>query len=83
MHRYIPYLAKNAGYTKIGEKVVRHQKRKFGESKFGLSRFAHGYLDLMTLWFLSHFGKRPMHFFGLVGSLLFCWVLLPSWCLER
>lgn len=71
MHRYIPYLAKNAGYTKIGEKVVRHQKRKFGESKFGLSRFAHGYLDLMTLWFLSHFGKRPMHFFGLVGSLLF------------
>ncbi|MDD2560135.1 MAG: glycosyltransferase family 2 protein [Bacteroidales bacterium] len=71
MHRYIPYLAKNAGYNKIGEKVVQHQKRKFGQSKFGLNRFAHGYLDLMTLWFLSHFGKRPMHFFGLMGSLLF------------
>ncbi len=71
MHRYIPYLAKNAGYTKIGEKVVQHQKRKFGQSKFGLNRFAHGYLDLMTLWFLSHFGKRPMHFFGLMGSFLF------------
>lgn len=71
MHRYIPYLAKNAGYNKIGEKVVQHQKRKFGQSKFGLNRFAHGYLDLLTLWFLAHFGKKPMHFFGLIGSLLF------------
>jgi glycosyltransferase involved in cell wall biosynthesis len=71
MHRYIPYLAKNAGFTKIGEKVVQHQKRKFGESKFGMDRFVNGYLDLITLWFLSKFGKKPMHFFGLWGSLTF------------
>ena len=71
MHRYIPYLAKNAGYTKIGEKVVEHRKRQFGETKFGLNRFVNGYLDLMTLWFLSKFGKKPMHFFGLYGSLMF------------
>jgi len=71
MHRYIPYLAKNAGFTKIGEKVVQHRKRKFGESKFGMSRFVNGYLDLLTLWFLNKFGKQPMHFFGLVGSLMF------------
>ena len=71
MHRYIPYLAKNAGFTKIGEKVVQHRKREFGESKFGLNRFINGYLDLMTLWFLNKFGKQPMHFFGLVGSIMF------------
>ncbi|MFA6581315.1 MAG: glycosyltransferase family 2 protein [Paludibacter sp.] len=71
MHRYIPFLAKNAGFTRIGEKVVEHRKREFGETKFGLSRFVNGYLDLMTLWFLSKFGKKPMHFFGLYGSLMF------------
>ena len=71
MHRYIPYLAKNAGFTKIGEKVVQHRKREFGVSKFGLNRFVNGYLDLLTLWFLNKFGKQPMHFFGLVGSLMF------------
>lgn len=71
MHRYIPYLAKNAGFTKIGEKVVQHRKREYGESKFGMSRFVNGYLDLLTLWFLNKFGKQPMHFFGLVGSVMF------------
>lgn len=71
MHRYIPFLAKNAGFTKIGEKVVEHRKRQFGETKFGLNRFVNGYLDLITLWFLSKFGKKPMHFFGLFGSLMF------------
>lgn len=71
MHRYIPYLAKNAGFTKIGEKVVQHRKREFGVSKFGLNRFVNGYLDLLTLWFLDKFGKQPMHFFGLVGSVMF------------
>jgi glycosyltransferase involved in cell wall biosynthesis len=71
MHRYIPFLAKNAGFTHIGEKVVEHRKRQFGETKFGLNRFVNGYLDLMTLWFLSRFGKKPMHFFGLIGSLMF------------
>lgn len=71
MHRYIPFLAKNAGFSKIGEKVVTHRKREFGTTKFGLSRFVNGYLDLMTLWFLSKFGKKPMHFFGLYGSLMF------------
>ncbi|MGM9745894.1 MAG: glycosyltransferase family 2 protein [Paludibacteraceae bacterium] len=71
MHRYIPYLAKNAGFTRIGEKVVEHRKRQFGTSKFGLERFVHGYLDLFSLYFLSRFGKRPMHFFGLLGSVMF------------
>lgn len=71
MHRYIPYLAKNAGFNHIGEKVVQHRKREFGESKFGLNRFVNGYLDLMTLWFLNKFGKQPMHFFGLIGSVMF------------
>ena len=71
MHRWIPYLAKNAGYTRIGEKTVQHQARKYGYSKFGLNRFVNGYLDLFTLWFLSKFGKKPMHFFGLIGSLMF------------
>ena len=71
MHRYIPILAKDAGFTKIGEKVVQHQPRKYGKSKFGVSRFFNGYLDLLTLWFLNKFGKKPMHFFGLMGSLVF------------
>ena len=72
MHRYIPYLAKNAGFSKIGEKVVHHQARKYGESKFmGWNRFVNGYLDLLTLWFLSTFGKKPMHVFGFLGSLMF------------
>ena len=72
MHRYIPYLAKNAGFDKIGEKVVQHQARKYGKSKFmGLNRFVNGYLDLLTLWFLSTFGKKPMHVFGFLGSIMF------------
>lgn len=71
MHRYIPYLAKEAGFCKIGEKVVQHQARKYGSSKFGLNRFFNGYLDLITLWFLSNFGKKPMHVFGFLGSLMF------------
>ena len=71
MHRYIPYLAKLAGFTRIGEKVVQHQARKYGHTKFGLNRFVHGYLDLMTLWFTGKFGGKPMHFFGLWGSLMF------------
>ena len=71
MHRYIPYLAKNAGFTRIGEKVVKHQARKYGKTKFGLDRFVNGYLDLATLWFTNKFGVKPMHFFGLLGSLMF------------
>lgn len=71
MHRYIPYLAKNAGFDKIGEKVVHHQARKYGCSKFGFNRFFNGYLDLITLWFLSNFGKKPMHVFGFLGSIMF------------
>ena len=71
MHRYIPYLAKNAGFSKIGEKVVQHQARKYGVTKFGLNRFVNGYLDLISLWFLSKFGVQPMHIFGFLGSLMF------------
>lgn len=71
MHRYIPYLAKNAGFSRIGEKVVHHQARKYGKTKFGLDRFVNGYLDLATLWFTNKFGIKPMHFFGLLGSLMF------------
>lgn len=85
MHRYIPYLAKNAGFGKIGEKVVRHQARKYGNSKFGINRFFNGYLDLLTLWFLTNFGKKPMHVFGFIGSLVFfigfialCWLLVEK-----
>ena len=81
MHRYIPYLAKNAGFNRIGEKVVQHQARKYGSSKFGINRFFNGYLDLLTLWFLTNFGKKPMHVFGLIGSGIFligfialCWL---------
>lgn len=71
MHRYIPILAKQAGFTKIGEKVVQHQARKYGVSKFGLSRFINGYLDLLSVLFVGKFGKKPMHIFGLVGTLMF------------
>jgi len=85
MHRYIPYLAKNAGFTKIGEMPVHHQKRKYGKSKFGMSRFVNGFLDLMSLWFLSTFGKKPMHFFGysgifmfLVGFVMTVWIIVTK-----
>lgn len=71
MHRYIPYLAKNAGFNKIGEKMVKHRARKYGKTKFGLNRFFNGYLDLITLWFLSSFGRKPMHVFGFLGSIMF------------
>lgn len=71
MHRYIPYLAKNAGYGRIAEKVVLHAPRKYGKTKFGWDRYFNGYLDLLTLWFISHFGRKPMHFFGLIGSAVF------------
>ena len=89
MHRYIPYLAKNAGFTKIGEKPVQHQKRKFGKSKFGASRFVNGLLDLMSLWFLSRFGGKPMHFFGTSGILMFLvgfvmavWIIVEKLVLQ-
>ncbi len=71
MHRYIPVLAKNEGFTKIGEKVVQHQARKYGHTKFGMNRFVNGFLDLITIWFISHFGKRPMHLFGALGVIMF------------
>ncbi|NNC50002.1 MAG: glycosyltransferase [Flaviramulus sp.] len=71
MHRYIPVLAKNAGFANIGEKIVQHQARKYGETKFGMNRFIHGFLDLITIWFLSSFGKRPMHLFGALGVIMF------------
>lgn len=78
MHRYIPYLAKNAGFTKIGEKVVHHQARKYGKTKFGLNRFVNGYLDLITLWFLSTFGVKPMHIFGFLGTIMFLLGLISA-----
>ncbi len=71
MHRYIPVLVKNAGFTNIGEKVVKHQARKYGKTKFGMSRFINGFLDLLTIWFVSRFGKRPMHLFGALGVIMF------------
>ena len=71
MHRYIPVLAKNKGFISIGEKIVQHQARKYGKTKFGMERFIHGFLDLITIWFISKFGKRPMHFFGALGFLMF------------
>ncbi|MCB0444104.1 MAG: glycosyltransferase [Gelidibacter sp.] len=71
MHRYIPVLAKNAGFTNISEKVVQHQARKYGTTKFGMNRFVHGFLDLLTIWFISRFGKRPMHLFGALGVIMF------------
>ena len=91
MHRYIPYLAKNAGFDKIGEKVVHHQARKYGKSKFGLNRFFNGYLDLITLWFLINFGKKPMHVFGFLGTLMFLIGFVSAfiigadklWCLSQ
>lgn len=92
MHRYIPYLAKNAGFDKIGEKLVHHQARKYGASKFmGWNRFVNGYLDLLTLWFLSTFGRKPMHVFGFLGTLMFmvgfiAVVVLGAdklWCLSN
>ena len=92
MHRYIPFLAKNAGFDKIGEKKVHHQARKYGESKFmGWNRFVNGYLDLMTLWFLSAFGRKPMHVFGFLGSMMFFLGFLAVaglgadklWCLSH
>lgn len=84
MHRYIPYLAKNAGFTGIGEKEVMHRKRKYGKSKFGIDRFVNGYLDLLSLWFLNRFGKKPMHFFGAIGSLLFViGGLMVAWIIVR
>ena len=91
MHRYIPYLAKNAGFDKIGEKVVHHQARKYGKSKFGLNRFFNGSLDLITLWFLSNFGKKPMHVFGFMGTIMFIIGFISAfiigadklWCLSQ
>jgi glycosyltransferase involved in cell wall biosynthesis len=78
MHRYIPVLAKNAGFDKIGEKVVKHQARKYGETKFGMERFINGFLDLITIWFISKFGKRPMHLFGAFGTIMFIIGFLSS-----
>ena len=70
MHRYIPILASNEGFKKIGEKIIKHRPRKYGQTKFGMNRFSHGFLDLITIWFLSKFGKRPMHFFGGIGAIM-------------
>ena len=81
MHRYIPYLAKNAGFNRITEKPVHHQKRKYGKSKFGIERFVNGFLDLLSLWFLSTFGKKPMHFFGFTGILMFLAGFIIAVCL--
>jgi glycosyltransferase involved in cell wall biosynthesis len=78
MHRYIPVLAKNAGFGRIGEKVVLHQARKYGSTKFGMERFINGFLDLITIWFLSRFGKRPMHLFGAMGVIMFMIGLLSA-----
>lgn len=84
MHRYIPYLAKNAGFDNITEKPVHHQKRKYGVSKFGLERFVNGFLDLISLWFLSRFGKKPMHFFGFTGILMFlAGAVLTIWVIAE
>ncbi len=84
MHRYIPYLAKNAGYTRITEKKVFHQKRKYGKSKFGVERFINGFLDLMSLWFLSTFSKKPMHFFGYSGlAMFFIGLVLTIWIIAE
>ena len=84
MHRYIPYLAKNAGFNRITEKPVHHQKRKYGVSKFGLERFVNGFLDLISLWFLSTFGKKPMHFFGFTGILMFlAGAVLTIWVIAE
>lgn len=90
MHRFIPYLAKQAGFGKIGEKEVHHQARKYGKSKFGLERFIHGFLDLMSIWFLQKFGKKPMHFFGgmgtlmgLIGFIITLWIIIEKLILQK
>ncbi len=84
MHRFIPFLAKEAGFANIGEKVVHHHKRKYGKSKFGLNRFVNGYLDLMSLWFLQKFGKKPMHLFGVLGSLAFLvGIMITIWIIVK
>ena len=84
MHRFIPYLAKEAGFAKIGEKVVHHRKRKYGKSKFGLSRFVNGFLDLMSIWFLQVFGRKPMHLFGLMGIITFLiGIVITLWLIIK
>ncbi|MBR7027710.1 MAG: glycosyltransferase family 2 protein [Bacteroidales bacterium] len=84
MHRFIPYLAKEAGFGKIGEKVVHHRKRKYGKSKFGLNRFVNGFLDLMTIWFLQVFGRKPMHLFGLMGTVTFLiGIVIALWLIVK
>jgi len=90
MHRFIPYLAKQAGFGKIGEKEVHHQARKYGKSKFGLERFIHGFLDLMSIWFLQKFGKKPMHFFGgmgtlmgVIGFIITLWIIIEKLILQK
>ena len=89
MHRYIPVIAKAAGFPKIGEKVVSHQERKYGVTKFGLNRFVNGFLDMFTITFITRFGKKPMHFFGLIGSLFFflgiafaVWLIIYKLCID-
>ena len=84
MHRFIPYLAKEAGFAKIGEKVVHHRKRKYGKSKFGLSRFVNGFLDLISIWFLQVFGRKPMHLFGLMGIITFLiGIVITLWLIIK
>ena len=84
MHRFIPYLAKEAGFGNIGEKVVQHRKRKYGKSKFGLSRFVNGFLDLMSIWFLQVFGRKPMHLFGLMGTITFLiGIVITLWLIIK
>jgi glycosyltransferase involved in cell wall biosynthesis len=84
MHRFIPYLAKEAGFAKIGEKVVHHRKRKYGKSKFGLNRFVNGFLDLMSIWFLQVFGRKPMHLFGLMGIITFLiGIVITLWLIIK
>ena len=84
MHRFIPYLAKEAGFGNIGEKVVHHRKRKYGKSKFGLNRFINGFLDLMTIWFLQVFGRKPMHLFGLMGTGTFLvGIIIAIWLIIK
>ena len=84
MHRFIPYLAKEAGFSNIGEKVVHHRKRKYGKSKFGLNRFVNGFLDLMTIWFLQVFGRKPMHLFGLMGTITFLiGIVITLWLIIK
>lgn len=84
MHRFIPYLAKEAGFCNIGEKVVHHRKRKYGKSKFGINRFVNGFLDLLSIWFLQRFGRKPMHLFGLMGSATFLiGIIIALWLIIK